>query len=231
MMLDHARKLVHETAAANPPFQRIVRQVAEAVGYDLTHITRKVYWEECSRLIEAMNPPSLNVLEISAGETWKRFQFGSYRSLDYPEHDICNLQVSDDLRGRFDLVIADQVFEHLMWPRRAASNVYSMLKPGGAFLLMTPFMIRVHEVPIDCTRWTRTGIKYFLADSGFPEDHIESYCWGNLDALKANLLTWGRVGWRRRFPNDVRFPVSVWAIARKPAAERPAGAGGRRHQP
>ena len=62
----------------------------------------------------------------------------------------------------FDLIIAEQVFEHLKWPYRAAKNVYRMLRPGGSFLITTPFLVRCHEMPDDCTRWTDTELKNFL---------------------------------------------------------------------
>jgi hypothetical protein len=82
---------------------------------------------------------------------------------------------------------------------------------------MTPFMIRIHEVPHDCTRWTETGMRYFLQECGFDPGSITTRSWGNAAAVKGSLVTWGRVGWRRSFPNDPRFPISVWAMARRPA--------------
>jgi hypothetical protein len=52
---------------------------------------------------------------------------------------------------------------------------------------------------------------------GFERDTIRPWSWGNIDARKACLVTWGRVGWRRGMQNDPRFPLVVWAIARRPA--------------
>jgi hypothetical protein len=46
-------------------------------------------------------------------------------------------------------------------PARAARNVFTVLKEGGYFIIATPFLIRVHESPIDCTRWTKDGLFYF----------------------------------------------------------------------
>ncbi len=94
-----------------------------------------------------------------------------------------------DLAERFDLIIADQVFEHLVAPYAAARNVHRMLKPGGHFMIMTPFMIRIHEVPIDCTRWTELSMKHFLVECGFDGASIRTASWGNTDAVKANFAT------------------------------------------
>lgn len=200
----------------DPRFKAAVVGTARLIGYDLRHLMRVVYQEQCLKWINDLDPRSLDVLEISAGQTWRDIPFRCYTEMNYPKYDIC----SDLLNRQFDLIIADQVFEHLLWPYRAGRNVYAMVKPGGYFLIMTPFLVRVHDVPIDCSRWTETGMRYFLAECGFCLDDIRTGAWGNRAAVKQNFLTWARVGWRRRFPNEPAFPLSVWAMARKPLAER-----------
>ena len=211
------RRMIQSRASDDDGFRKLVVSAANAARFDLTHMTRKVYWADCTRMIEELGPERLDVLEISAGQKWRDFGFRSFRALDFPEHDICEEQFDPALLSSFDLIIADQVFEHLLWPYRAARNVLRMLRPGGSFLVMTPFMIRIHEVPHDCTRWTETGMRYFLQECGFDPGSITTRSWGNAAAVKGSLVTWGRVGWRRSFPNDPRFPISVWAMARRPA--------------
>lgn len=214
--LQNLRRSIQSRAEGDPRFKAWLERAAHAVGYDLTHLTRKVYWADCTQRIEAMGPAGLDVLEISAGAKWRDFPFRSFRALDYPEHDICSEALDPALDNSFDLIIADQVFEHLLWPYRGGRNVFRMLRPGGHFMVMTPFLIRIHEVPFDCSRWTELGMRHFLAECGFPLENTETASWGNAEALKASLVTWGRVGWRRNLPNDPRFPISVWAVARKP---------------
>ena len=120
----------------------------------------------------------------------------------------------------FDIIIAEQVWEHLLWPYRAGRNVYQMLRPGGYFLMQTPFLLRVHEIPTDCSRWTETGMKYFLAECGFDLDKVKTGSWGNRMAAKANLKYGNNFPqyhpWlHRNLKNDPRFPVQVWALAQK----------------
>lgn len=218
MLLGNIRRAIQNRAETDERLKTLITEAAGRIGYDLTHLTRKVYWADCRRRIEALGPGRLDVLEISAGATWRDIPFRSYRTLDFPEHDICDAHLDPGLEGAFDLIIADQVFEHLLWPGRAARNVFRMLRPGGHFMVMTPFLIRIHEIPYDCTRWTETGMRYFLAEAGFPLETTQTASWGNAEALKASLVTWGRVGWRRRLPNDPRFPITVWAVAQRPAA-------------
>lgn len=213
-VIEKLRSNLATRAAGDDAMKLAVTRLARTMGYDLRHLGRVVYQDQCRQWLSELRPERLDVLEVSAGAAWRDMGFHSYTEMNYPEHDIC----ANWLDRQFDLIIADQVFEHLLWPGRACANVFAMLRPGGHFLIMTPFLVRIHEVPVDCTRWTETGIRYFLAEAGFELDGIRSGAWGNRAALKANLVTWARVGWRRRFPNEASFPLSVWALARKSRA-------------
>jgi hypothetical protein len=114
------------------------------------------------------------------------------------------------------LIIAEQVFEHLLWPYRAGKNVHRMLNQGGYFLITTPFLVRIHSGPTDCSRWTETGIRYFLAECGFSLERIQTGSWGNRACVRANFSQWSR--YRRlvhSLRNEPSFPVVVWALAQK----------------
>jgi SAM-dependent methyltransferase len=80
---------------------------------------------------------------------WRGYGFRRYRSVEFPAYDVCR----DLLNDQFDIIIAEQVFEHLLWPYRAVRNVFQMLTPNGALLVTTPFLIRIHNDPEDCSRW------------------------------------------------------------------------------
>jgi len=188
----------------------IAEAAARAVGYDKTHITRVVAYREIDALLDSMGTDGLDALEISAGWKWRQRKWGSFTEMNWPDYDICN----DVLDRKFDVIIADNVWEHLLYPYRAAKHVRAMLKPGGVFINITPFLIRYHPIPTDCSRWTRLGMTHFLEECGFDPAKIETGGWGNASAVKANLFRWGRAGWRKRLPNDERFPVTIWAIAR-----------------
>ncbi|MBY0526618.1 MAG: class I SAM-dependent methyltransferase [Gemmataceae bacterium] len=158
-----------------------------------------------------LHPEALDAMEIS-GAHWERFGFKSYTSLVYPEFDICQHALPES----YDVVLAEQVFEHLLWPYRAGKNVYQMLRTGGYFLITTPFLIRVHNWPIDCSRWTKAGLRYFLAECGFSLDHIETGSWGNRACVVANFERWMPYRKSRHsLVNEPDFPLVVWALARK----------------
>jgi SAM-dependent methyltransferase len=184
------------------------------IGFETTDWIRVIMYRRCFEFINRLGPEKLDVLEISAGPQWKRaFKFRSFSETQYPEFDIC----AEALDRQFDLIIADQVFEHLPWPNRAGRNVFKMLRPGGVFLIATPFLVRVHNVPIDCSRWTEQGLSYLLQDCGFREQDIQTDSWGNRACLHANLKKWRRFGWFRSLANEPNFPLVVWAFASKPA--------------
>lgn len=188
-----------------------IKRLLNIVGYDYQHWTRTVMYRECTQILQDLNPASLDAMEISPGHQWQQMGFKSFTGAAYPEFDICE----GTLDQKFDLIIADQVWEHLKWPYRATRNVLDMLRPGGYFLNTTPFLIRVHDIPIDCSRWTENGMRYFLTECGFPFDDIQTWSWGNRACVKGNFKRWARRGWFRSLKNEANYPVSIWALARK----------------
>ena len=191
--------------------KRVIKRALDAVHYDYGHWARTVMYRECFRVVQNLEPAKLDVLEISAGQVWQRLGFKSFTEANFPGFDVCSMT----LPRSFDLIIADQVFEHLLWPYRAGRNVYRMLKPGGHFLITTPFLIKVHNVPVDCSRWTELGLTHLLAECEFPIEKIQTGSWGNRACVKANFGSWARRGWFKSLANEPEFPVSVWALAEK----------------
>jgi SAM-dependent methyltransferase len=191
-----------------------VRRMLRAVGYDTTDWIRVVMYRRCFEFVRSLKPELLDVLEIAAGPQWCReFSFKTYTPANYPDYDVCE----GPLPGQqFDLIIADQVFEHLKRPYRAGRHVYEMLRAGGYFVVTVPFLVRLHDSPIDCSRWTETGLSYLLQECGFAENDIQTEAWGNRACIKANFKAWRRYGWYRPLANEPNFPVVVWAFARKP---------------
>jgi SAM-dependent methyltransferase len=159
--------------------------------------------------VEALGPPSLDVLEIS-GVAWSGFGFRSYESVDYPGFDISRERTPQT----YDLIIAEQVFEHLRYPMDAARNVLRMLRVGGTFVITTPFLIKFHPSPLDLWRWTADGLQAFLEDAGF--DDVEAASWGNRDCVSGNFDFWPYYDPEKHsLESESDFPVVVWAFAKK----------------
>lgn len=193
-------------------YERRRQFVRSITGEKDIHWTRVVMYDKVREIVDRLRPAGLDVLEIS-GKYWENKGFKSYTSPQYPEFDVC----AGPLNRQFDLIIAEQVLEHVLWPYRAVKHVYQMLKPGGHFLVSTPFLLRIHNEPIDCSRWTELGMKHLLAEGGFPINKIETGSWGNRDCVRENLKgKW--VKYRSRFhslKNEPDYPVVVWALAEK----------------
>jgi SAM-dependent methyltransferase len=151
---------------------------------------------------------SLDALEIS-GDKWAAFGFASYRSVKLREYDWCGITLTET----FDVVIAEQVLEHVTHPRSALQNAHAMLRPSGVLILTLPFLIRIHNYPVDCTRWTPLGLEYLLDECGF--SNVGTDALGNRSCIRGNFGRWARyVPWRHSLKNEPNFPVVVWAFAR-----------------
>jgi len=161
----------------------IERSLRLAAGLPDIQWMRVVMHRETSRFVSKLPLSEMSALEVS-GKHWQNTPFRSYLSLDYPAFDICG----EPHPAGFDIVIAEQVLEHVLSPRRAIENVYQMLNPGGIFIVNTPFLVRIHDHPIDCTRWSERGLRQLLYECRSSE--IETGSWGNRRCARANFRSW-----------------------------------------
>jgi hypothetical protein len=191
----------------------LVNLYQRLIGYKSggEHWCRVVMDDATGKLVKALKYDSFDTLEIS-GNKWKDLGFRKYTSVFFPGFDVCK----ERLPQQYDLIIAEQVFEHLVWPYKAGQNVYAMLKDGGYFLISVPFLIRIHNDPVDCSRWSTTGLKHFLEECGFDPDLVEVDSWGNRDCVVANFNEWMPYNPKRHsLENEKDFPLVVWALAKK----------------
>lgn len=178
------------------------------------HWCRVVMNRECDAFVNSLDTATLTCLEISGDDgRWKDREWKSYETTQYPQYDIC----ADPLTSQWDVVIAEQVLEHVYNPQRATDNMFAMLRPGGVLMVTTPFLIKFHPVPYDFSRWTPDGMREMLKRSGFSSVTVDS--WGNRECLLAdltegNVWTYYKPG-RHSLRNDARLPIVVWAFAHK----------------
>ncbi|MDH5216595.1 MAG: class I SAM-dependent methyltransferase [Gammaproteobacteria bacterium] len=65
-----------------------------------------------------------------------------------------------------DLVITQEVLEHVRDPFLAISEIERVLKPGGKLYIQLPFTIGFHPCPNDYWRFTHEGIDVLVKHSG-----------------------------------------------------------------
>jgi SAM-dependent methyltransferase len=179
---------------------------------------RVVMNREIDRFIRSLDCAHTDALEVSGVGSQGRYNFRSYRTAQFPEYDVCEGPLSKE---QFDLVIAEQVFEHILRPDRAAAHVYEMLRPSGIFIVSTPFLLKVHEYPVDLHRWTERGMRQLLEIAGFRV--LATGSWGNRECLWADMqpgLAWTPYNPRRHsLHNEPQFAIVVWAFAEKQRPE------------
>lgn len=164
--------------------------------------------------IASIDPARCVAAEISgdthAGKPWK-----GYVSLMYPEFDLC-APLADS--RRYDVVICEQVLEHVSDPWAAVSNLRDMCAPGGHVIVSTPFLVRLHELPLfgmgDYWRFTPRGLRRLLEGAGLEVETVDS--WGNRACVVGNFDRWSaRRPWHP-MRNEPDFPLQVWAFATNP---------------
>ncbi len=163
--------------------------------------------------IDSLSPPHLRAAEIS-GATHADRPWREYTSLMHPDFDLC-APVSEP--GRFDVVICEQVLEHVPDPFLAAANLRQLCAPGGHVIVSTPFLVRVHELPAygmrDYWRFTPRGLRTMLEQIGLQVDEVGS--WGNRDCVIGNFDRWPAYRWWHSLRNEPDLAVQVWAFARR----------------
>lgn len=175
---------------------------------------RAVLNEAVDRHIGSLSPERLSAAEISgqthAAKGWRR-----YESLDYPQFDLC---APIERPGVHDVVICEQVLEHVVDPFTAAEHLCELCAPGGHVIVSTPFLIKVHELPMfamhDYWRFTPRGLRTLLERAGLQVDEIGQ--WGNKECIVGNLDRWAANRPGQSLENEVDIPVQIWAFARRP---------------
>lgn len=185
----------------------------------MVHWCRKVMNDETKRIVSALDTPNMDAFEVSGNVWGDLFRWKSYKYVWFPDFDL-NYDVVP--HQTFDIIFAEQVLEHVKYPYRCVRNAYRMLREGGYFLVTTPFLIQIHAVPGDYTRWTEEGLKYLFEECGFDLRNITTGSWGNLDCVLADLTACARGDdWNTYDPakhslaKDDNYPSVVWAVARK----------------
>lgn len=143
----------------------------------------------------------------------------------YPEYDIESLSQMAD--NSVNIVVADQVLEHVQRPWEAAKQVLRVLKPGGVAMVATPGMYPIHPSPLDCWRIMPDGYKVLFPESVWQTLALDM--WGNADrvahefGVNKNLISgaptytveeaMAQDGYVAG--TDGKCPIQVWWLGRK----------------
>jgi hypothetical protein len=93
---------------------------------------------------------------------------------DKPSHRLISniFSIYDTLNDSsvmLDLIVAEQVFEHVQDPFKAAKSCFDALNAGGALLLTVPHATQLHVGSnfLDYFRFSKHALKFILTQAGF----------------------------------------------------------------
>lgn len=139
----------------------------------------------------------------------------------YPEINMLALPYENN---RFDIVISDQVLEHIEGdPFQAIEESRRVLKPGGLAIHTSVCIQPIHWGPKDMWRFTPDGLRYLCRNFS---NVIACDSWGNrwthaLFFLCPAARDWNVANHFWNIPrmvasyNDPAYPLTTWIIAKK----------------
>lgn len=202
------RRLAHQLP---DPVQQVLRILSGRSGGEDRWCRLRMDEHVADRLSQ-LDPSTKSAVEISgedhAYRGWRRYQ-----SLVYPEFDLCEPGNSPE---QFDVVLCEQVLEHVNDPITAVRTLVSLCRPGGWIVVSTPFLVRLHRHPYDHWRFSPSGLQILLEHGGVKD--VEVHSWGNRSCVRSNLEVWRHLRPWHRLTDEADYPLVVWAYGRPGAA-------------
>ena len=142
---------------------------------------RQANWRFLERQITGLHREAV-ILDVGAGrgDFAAVFEGRTAIALDvypYPEIDIvCDLTQADPFRpNSFDAVTLMNVLEHVYDTHTLLGTLARLLKPGGVLFVAIPFMVKMHQTPVDFVRYTHFALERLGEDHGLALDLLEGY--------------------------------------------------------
>jgi SAM-dependent methyltransferase len=120
--------------------------------------------------------------------------------------------------GAFDCIVLTQTLQYIYNLNNAIENLYRALAPGGALLITVPGISSIGHDETEIWYWEFTELSLNTLLSGpFGESNVQVQSYGNVFAAICFLtgLALAEVGTDRLDYKDERYPVTVFACARK----------------
>ena len=173
---------------SNNPHMTVLRKRKNAAVGVKPHAAVEELLVDFAEHISKRSPRLLQCLDVG-GNSGKPFEMRIRRRLNYTSLDFVAAAPARDNRSlarprarslvgnvqacnrhipaaSYDLVMASNVFEHLLMPWRAASEMVRLARPGGYIVMTAPFSSRYHAYPIDTLRLTHTMARFLFERTG-----------------------------------------------------------------
>jgi SAM-dependent methyltransferase len=142
---------------------------------------RQANWRFIQEQTRRLDPQAL-LLDVGAGRGDFADLFDGRRTIaldiyPYPEVDlVCDLTRVVPLKaGSFDAVFLMNVLEHVFDTHAMLAALERLLKPGGALVVAIPFMVKIHQAPVDFVRYTHYALQRLADDHGLQLEKLEGF--------------------------------------------------------
>lgn len=157
--------LQHGIPVFSPPPEGIQPSTKLERGPNVGTPWRRENWRFLGEQIASL-PQEAVILDIGAGRGDFAAIYGERHvvALDiypYPEIDIvCDLTQANPFRpGAFDAIVLMNVLEHVYDTHALLESIAAMLTDGGVLIAAIPFMVKMHQTPIDYVRYTHYALE------------------------------------------------------------------------
>lgn len=142
---------------------------------------RQFNWQFITAVASSL-PEGADVLDVGAGRGDFKAIFSrqAYLGLDiypYTETDLSVdlIEVCPFKPASFDLIVLANVLEHVYEYRKLVSVCAALLKPRGKLLVTVPFLLKLHQEPVDFHRYTRYTLENMAAENGLEIETLDGY--------------------------------------------------------
>lgn len=142
---------------------------------------RQANWRFLQQQVDQLSPNSL-ILDVGAGRGDFASALEKHRTValevyPYPEVDIvCDLTEINPFRpDSFDAILLLNVLEHVYDTHILLETLAGLLKPGGCLIVAIPFMVKLHQVPVDFVRFTHFALQRLGEEHGLQVEALEGY--------------------------------------------------------
>lgn len=109
-----------------------------------------------------------------------------------------------------DVIICNQVLEHVIDPIKSVQEIYRVLRPSGLFFGSVPHISPIHLEPYDFRRYTALGMIQLLDQADFERIHVEGN--GGVFSTVAFIIAMDMLLSKRKESEGQRFNSTLAAL-------------------
>jgi SAM-dependent methyltransferase len=115
-----------------------------SLKFDQSSYLEKIVKKESRILDIGKSSRQLSTLLQKTSQVYETLDLNSFG--DYPDirADICNIQLSQDLNRRYDIIVCNSILEHCYDPITACKNLGNLLSDQGIIIGSVPFLFPRH---------------------------------------------------------------------------------------